>query len=379
MQLRNNDYDPVKFLCKLSAKNPSLREAVMRATDFVSPPILFDLLRQGDPQCWFCTDVYAEMVKRYEVLASTTCEDEPEEQRDRGLSALLCMWQAMRPANVFSAEEFVKTVRRAIAEERKVELVSLMCPAYTIGRNGIATSLVVSRVEELVQAVAVSLSEWRQLISCWRVYLWDERGLTNPLLATTVHPRVLGKRDVAEQLHRSWQLQSDALQRLSDRLGFPIMTTPFTELNGSIEYAKRILDEAEAREQLVSKSVARLMHHGAEDYRRMGEDIREHRQRFINDSFVFTAAVLKEGEFRPAEEDGTQSAACSGARKSKGPLRVMILIESRSHHVGALRLYDFPANGTGRYVIPVWSLPTRLRSFYWVNEGQEQTLEASTA
>ena len=115
-----------------------------------------------------------------------------------------------------------------------------------------------------IEATCAGVSEWRDLISGWRVYVWDERGLGNPFLATTVHPRLLHRKYVAEQLQKSWQLQNLVLERLANRLQMPIKALPFTELDGNIERSKRILSQAEESNQVVTRSVARILRHGAE-------------------------------------------------------------------------------------------------------------------
>lgn len=372
MLLRDDSYEPARLITIFAGKPRGKQQTIARAMEVVSPSVMYDIVQKSDPHCWFCASLYAEVVKRYEVIAEVASSGMSEHLLDKVLSALLGGWQSMRPANAFSAVEFARFTHRALMDGRRIELVSLMCPAYSVGRNGIAETLIESSVASFIEAVCVGVSEWRDLISCWRVYVWDERGLGNPLLATTVHPRLLHRKDVAEQLQRSWQLQNLVLERLANRLKMPIKALPFTELNGSIEQSKRILEQAEESDQVVTRSVARMLRHGAEEYRRMGEDISEHRQRFVNDSFVFAAAILKEGEFRPSLQDRTAGQAGINKESANEPLRVMILLESRSHHIGALRLYDFSVNGVGRYVMPVWALPARLRSFYWVNAPYDQ-------
>lgn len=328
------------------------------------PPItLYNLVKYSAPYTWFASTIHEEMLKRYEVVSYILRKGDSSIGVERLIVTCLRLWMELRPINSEIVRVTSNMFREAFNNNRPIKLVSLTCPAYTIGREGIAQSLIENRVSAFVDLVYESISPISDLISQWDIYIWDPSNLTDPILRKTIHPNLMKAPDLGSQLTRNWTLFNRMAEMVHNRLKIKIVCKRYIDLLPEIYAAKDILEELERKSKFHSKCLERMLRHGREDYRKMGEDIEEHRNRFWNDSYIYTGAILKYGQKNNVSRD----------------LSIMLSIESRIHHITGLRLYHFE-HGNDEYLMPVWNYPTWIRSFYWVNkvdDNVEQKISAT--
>ena len=351
--LRTGDYDPVSLMIKIVSRKQHtqhLFECLQRA----SPEILYSLLKYSNTDTWFASSIYEEMLKRYDVVSYILDAENNSNRREKLIQILLGLWIELRPINNEVLKTSSNIFREALSNKKSIRIVSLTCPAYTIGRESIAKNLIEDRVNFFTNLVKKSLGPINDLISQWDIYIWDPSNLSDVVLRKTIHPKLMSKPDLELQLNRNWKLFGSVAEKIHNKLGIKVICKKYLDLLPEIYTAKDILEDLEEKEKFHSKCLERILRHGREDYKKMGEDIEEHRDRFWNDSYIYTGAILKYG----LEKDHSEN------------LSLMLSIESRIHHITGLRLYHFEY-GKKIYLMPVWNYPTWIRSFYWVNKGNK--------
>jgi hypothetical protein len=351
--LRADNFDPVLLMLKIMSKKkltPKLYECFQR----VSPEILYNLVKYSNPDTWFAASIYEEVLKRYETISYILSTEDNSQLAEKIISICMELWMELRPFNNENLKVTSDVLRKGFNFRKRICLVSLTCPAYTLGREGIAENLIQNRINFFADLVSKSIGLIKDLISEWHIYVWDPSGLNDPILRKTIHPKLLRNSDLEAQLNRNWALFCEIAEMIRSRLKIKIVLKKYVDLQKEIYLAKDILESLENRENFLSKCIERILMQGKEDYKIMGEDIREHRDRFWNDSFIYTGAILRYGM----------------KNNSSKNLSMMISIESRIHHIAGLRLYHFQS-GNKTYLMPVWNYPTWIRSFYWVNKGKE--------
>ncbi|RLC61877.1 MAG: hypothetical protein DRI48_10220 [Chloroflexi bacterium] len=318
--------------------------------------MLFSITSLGDADCWFASSIYEETIIRYKLIDQIIDEADDCTSADKLISASLQMWSEMKPLNTETLYTTCKFLTDVLKGGSRLTLVSLTCPAYTVGREGIANQWVRGRVHFFCKLAARSLRAIREDLREWHIYVWDGSGLGDETLRPTIHPKLLAQSSVAEQLDRNWNLFSDVASELERQSGIKVVLKKYVDLLPEILRARDILEALEAGNGFLSKGLQRIMKQGAEDYAKMGEDIWEHWERFRNDSYIYAGAVLK-----------------YGAKDNRaGDYSLMVSIESRIHHITGLRLYHFSYNDE-TLLMPVWNYPSWIRSFYWANTGNLDT------
>lgn len=351
--LVSEEFDPVLFLVKIINKK-RMHPFFVNSLQKVSPEILYNLIKYSAPYTWFASTIYEEMLKRYETVSYILRTENDSYRVEKLLRICLGLWMELRPINNEILKITSDVFREGLRDKRPIKLVSLTCPAYTIGRESIAKNLIENRVNFFVNLVHKSLGSINDLISQWDIYIWDPSNLSDRILRKTIHPKLMIKPDLESQLNKNWNLFNKMAEMLQNKLKIKVVCKKYKDLLPEIYTAKDILEDMERKDKFHSKCVERILRHGKEDYKRMGEDIKEHRDRFWNDSYIYTGAALRYGQKNNHREN----------------LSIMVSIESRIHHITGLRLYHFEY-GKDIYLMPVWNYPTRIRSFYWVNKGNK--------
>jgi hypothetical protein len=352
--LSNDEFDPVLFLFQIRDKNKYPSDFI-NSLYTVPPNILYEILKYSNRENWFASTIYGEMVKRYEIIYDISKANNNKELLGELIRICLALWMELKPVNKETIDITTGIFKRKLIKGGPLKLVSLTCPAYTVGREQIADSIIKNRVNFFVNLTSNTLRNISNLVSEWHIYVWEPSALEDPILRETVHPNLLKNYNIEAQLERNWGIFSEVIDSMSKEINIKIVHKTYKELIENIYAAKDILDRMEIDSRFHSKSIARILRHGRGEYEKMGENIDEHRERFWSDSYIYTASVLKYGF-----TNGTK----------KNPLSVMISIESRIHHITGLRLYHFES-GDNKFLLPVWNYPSWIRSFYWVNEGDE--------
>lgn len=354
-KLNSDEFNSVLFTLKLVSKDKCSRY-ILESLREVSPEVLCNLVKYSNPYTWFASTIYEEMLKRYETISYILSTENDPNIVEKLIRIYLGLQMELRPLNNETLKTTVDVFREKLMTGRSINLISLTCPAYTIGREGIAENLIQNRIKFFIDLTSKSIGPIKELISEWHIYAWDSSGLNDPILRKTIHPKLLRSPTLEAQLNRSWNLFYEATEMICDRLKIKVILKKYKELQTEIYTAKDVLEKMEKSEKFLSKCIQRILKHGKEDYKKMGEDIEEHKERFWNDSYIYTGAILKYGIKNNAFDD----------------LPLMISIESRIHHITGLRLYHFEYENN-IYLMPVWNYPTWIRSFYWVNKGNEDT------
>ncbi len=353
--IKTNKFDPVLFMLKIKSKK-RLYQNFYECVQSVSPEILYDIIKSSNRDTWFASTIYEEMLKRYESVSYILSKENDSNRIDRLLKTILSLWMELRPLNNETVKTTIDVLNESLKEKQLIKLVSLTCPLYTIGRESVAESLIESRINFFIDLVSKSIGVLKDQISQWDIYAWDPSGLNDSILKKTVHPKLMAKPDLEEQLKRNWYLFNEIAKKLQDKLKFKVICRRYEEYKQEIYAARDILDDLEKNDKFHSKCIERMLRHGYEDYKKMGENIEEHRDRFWNDSYIYTGCILKYGM----------------KNKFNEKLSMMISIESRIHHITGLRLYNFKYRDD-KYLMPVWVYPTPIRSFYWANKNGNET------
>lgn len=355
--IASNEFDPISLMLKIIGKK-NLPGNLFDCLQKVSPKALCSIVNYSAPYTWFGSTIYEEVLKRYETISYILSTEDDPVVVEKLIRIFISLRMELRPLNNEVLKISSNVFQEALKSKKPIHLASLTCPAYTLRREGIANNLIEDRINYFVELVSKSIGPIDSMISQWDIYIWDPSNLNDPILKKTVHPNLFRKKDLELQLERNWNLFNEAAEKISRKLKIEIVCKRYRDILPEIYIAKDILDDKERKTGFLSKCVTRIIRHGREDYRKMGEDIEEHRDRFWNDSYIYTGAILKYGIKNNHIENPS----------------IMISIESRIHHITGLRLYHF-LYGKDTYLMPVWNYPTWIRSFYWVNNGNVNTTQ----